>query len=155
MYFGKYHHQIDEKQRFRIPSKLKDIVGDNPFIMRGPNNSLIVLKADDATQMLQEQFGSISIFDPSEKSRTLRMLTSTAIYAEEDKQGRMILPSGLMEHAKIKEKGKNEINRNIVIVGVYNKIEIWSEAVWDKHTSEGEEDFDDKLFELISKNSKD
>ncbi|MCL2234772.1 MAG: hypothetical protein FWC11_06745 [Firmicutes bacterium] len=150
MFFGKYQHQIDEKSRIRIPSKLKDIVGDSPFIMRGPNNSLVVLKSEDAKKMLEEQFGNISIFDPSEKSRTLRMLTSTAIYAEEDKQGRMVLPASLLEHAKIKDKESGEINRNIVIVGVYNKIEIWSEPVWDKHTNAGEEDFDDNLFALVA-----
>ena len=150
MYFGKYHHQIDEKNRIRIPSKLKDIVGVNPFIMPGPNKSLIVLREDEAKQILDEQFGKISIFDSTEKSLALRKLSSNTVHTEEDKQGRMILPQGLMEYAKIKDKKSGETNRNIVIIGAYKKIEIWSGAIWEEYAKEDEEEFDDKMFELIS-----
>ncbi|MDR2201943.1 MAG: hypothetical protein LBP26_04180 [Clostridiales bacterium] len=150
MFFGEYRHQLDEKCRIRIPAKLREDLGEKPFVMRGPNHSLIVLREADANAMLTSQFGDVDMVDPSEDNFTLRMLTSSAFFAEEDKQGRILLPNKLLEHAGFKKKGSDEVNRNAVTIGALNRIEIWCESVWDGYYGDvPAEEFDKRLSERL------
>lgn len=133
MFFGEYRHQIDEKGRVRIPSKLKDLLGDNPFITKGSNNCLFVIPKEQATKMFTDKFGGIDFTDPV-NNKALRLLTASGTYAEEDKQGRILLPSSLLKHSKI--------SKNIVTIGAFNRVEIWSEENWDEYSNVDSEEFD-------------
>ena len=121
MFFGEYRHQLDEKCRVRIPAKLKEQLGSHPFIMKGPNECLLVLKQDDANEFLTRQFGNVDMVDPKNNA-SLRMITSSAFFADEDKQGRILLPSVLREFAGIQKE--------VVLAGVVSRIEIWSKDRW-------------------------
>lgn len=141
MLLGEYRHQIDEKGRVRIPAKLKEQLGQNPFITRGTNGCLFVYSKEEADKVFFEKFKDNDFAD-SEKSRPLRLLTSSAIFADEDKQGRILLPQHLIKHAKIV--------KNIVTIGAFNRVEIWSEENWDAYTEGGDNDFD-ACLKLIAK----
>jgi MraZ protein len=143
-FFGEYHHQIDEKCRIRIPSKFKEILGDKPFFTRGANNTILILKHDEAKKMLDDEFGGVSVLDPL-NSMPLRLMGSTAFYADEDKQGRIILTPKLMEHAKIKEKGSPDFCKDVVFIGAYNRIEIWRGDIWEELSDKEAEDYDKNL----------
>ncbi len=136
MFIGSYRHQLDEKMRIRIPVKLKAELGEKPFITIGSNNSLILYKNDDGERMLQEIYGKVNEHDPI-KNRAMRMLASSGFFADEDKQGRIILPQAMLKHAKI--------NKKIVTIGAVARVEIWSEEVWDEYTSDEEMTFDECL----------
>lgn len=148
MFFGEYRHQIDEKCRIRIPAKLREQLGVRPFIMKGPNNCLIVLKEEDANVMLARQFEGIEMVDPK-LNFSLRMLTSSAFFAEEDKQGRIIIPAKLLEHIKLKDKNGEVVSRNVVTIGAFNRVEIWGEEAWDEYSDIDSEEFDLRLSETL------
>ena len=135
-FFGEYHHQIDGKGRVRIPAKLKEKLGEHPFITRGPNNSLMVLPHEEAVKLFGERFRSLDPLDPV-NNKAKRIMASSGIYADEDKQGRILLPNALIKHAGI--------DKNVVTIGVYTHVEIWSEEEGTKYTSITAEEFDECL----------
>ena len=136
MFFGEYRHQIDEKGRIRIPPKLKDMLGENPFITCGANNCLIVLPKQDADRIFDERFRSLDVLDPV-NSKSVRIMASRGFIAEEDKAGRVLLPQNLIQHAGIL--------KNVVTIGAYNRVEIWSEENWNEYSDIDADAFDECL----------
>lgn len=132
MYIGEYRHQMDEKGRIRIPPKLKAQLGENPFITRSSATSahkcLIVLPCAKATEIFNAEFGNLSVL--TDDSKSVRVMASSGFMAEEDKAGRVLLPQRLIEHAGL--------GKNIVTVGAFNRVEIWSEQAWEAYQNEEE-----------------
>ncbi len=124
MFCGEYHHQLDEKGRFRIPAKLRAQLGDKPFITSSKEGCLFVFPTEEAKRIFENKFGETDI-DDFGANRDLREMTRGAFTAEEDKQGRILLPTHLAERAGI--------TKNIVTVGVYKRVEIWSEERWNEY----------------------
>ena len=123
--FGKYEHQIDEKNRIRIPAKLKDALGANPVIMKDTSPCLVVYSSERASEVIKAKFEKIidgTVTDEDEMD-LLRDLTSNTQNAEEDKQGRVKIEKDLVEYARLK--------KDIVTIGVYDKVEIWSAEEWN------------------------
>ena len=123
--FGKYEHQIDEKNRIRIPAKLKDALGANPVIMKGTSPCLVVYSSERASEVIKAKFEKIidgTVTDEDEMD-LLRDLTSNTQNAEEDKQGRVKIEKDLVEYARLK--------KDIVTIGVYDRVEIWSAEEWN------------------------
>lgn len=133
MFFGEYRHQIDEKGRLRIPAKLKEQLGEHPFITRGANNCLLVLAEEEASKLFENKFGNADIVD-SVNSKGLRLMASSGFPAVEDNQGRILLPQNLLKHSGIK--------KNVVTIGAYNRVEIWSEENWEIYSNVDAEEFD-------------
>ena len=124
--FGKYEHQMDEKKRIRIPAKLKDALGANPVIMKGTSPCLVVYSSERASEVIKAKFEKIidgTVTDEDEMD-LLRDLTSNTQNAEEDKQGRVKIEKDLVDSARLK--------KDIVTIGVYDKVEIWSAEEWNK-----------------------
>ena len=124
--FGKYEHQMDEKKRIRIPAKLKDALGANPVIMKGTSPCLVVYSSERASEVIKAKFEKIidgTVTDEDEMD-LLRDLTSNTQNAEEAKQGRVKIEKDLVEYARLK--------KDIVTIGVYDKVEIWSAEEWNK-----------------------
>ena len=124
--FGKYEHQMDEKKRIRIPAKLKDALGANPVIMKGTSPCLVVYSSEGASEVIKAKFEKIidgTVTDEDEMD-LLRDLTSNTQNAEEDKQGRVKIEKDLVDYARLK--------KDIVTIGVYDKVEIWSAEEWNK-----------------------
>lgn len=123
--FGKYEHQIDEKNRIRIPAKLKDALGANPVIMKGTSPCLVVYSSERASEVIKAKFEKIidGTVTNEDEMDLLRDLTSNTQNAEEDKQGRVKIEKDLVEYARLK--------KDIVTIGVYDKVEIWSAEEWN------------------------
>lgn len=122
MLIGTYRHSIDSKKRMRIPSKFKNELGNNCIITKGTGTNLMIFSGD-GFQNLYEKMTNVSIFD-EEAQKPVRKFLSSAFEAEEDGQGRILLPKELALYA--------EITKNIVFVGVGSRVEIWAEEIWDK-----------------------
>ena len=73
----------------------------------------------------------------------IRLIASSAVVVEEDKQGRVLLPQSLIRLAGIV--------KNIVTVGMFNRVEIWSEERWNEFVSKNSADFDECLKTLRNK----
>lgn len=124
---GTYHHQLDQKNRFRIPTKLKERLGSDLVLTIGSGGALELFSETMLEESVLSKLENISLFDETAQ-KSLRLLLSSAHQLEEDNQGRFLLPQSLKSHANIQ--------KNIVIIGVGNRVEIWSEEEWAKYSSE-------------------
>ena len=135
--FGKiYRHQLDAKNRMRIPAKLREELGENYTITKGTSGCLFVF-SEPELDGIREKLKSVSLFD-AKAMKPLRIFTASAWDAEEDKQGRILIPENLREFAKIK--------KDVVVMKNGKCIEIWSAEVWDEYNSD--DDFDDIVGNL-------
>ena len=139
MFKGMFEHQLDDKNRLRIPSKFKkELVGENGeksySFFRGMTRCICVM-ADD---QLDETVASISDDAISESSQAATMFFSWIFSAEEDAQGRVVLPPILKRIAGIK--------KDIITIGRGNRLEIWSAERYYEYI-EGV-DFDAELKKL-------
>lgn len=139
MFKGMFEHQLDDKNRLRIPSKFKkELIGENGersySFFRGMNSCICVM-ADD---QLDETVASISDDAISESSQAATMFFSWIFSAEEDAQGRVVLPPILKRIAGIK--------KDIITIGRGNRLEIWAAERYYEYI-EGV-DFDAELKKL-------
>lgn len=130
MLIGEYKHTIDDKKRLAIPAKLRKEIGKGSVLTRGLDNSLALYSAKEWQKMV-EKLKQL----PSGKSDARgfnRLILAGAAAAELDSLGRILVPDYLKEYASLK--------KNAVIVGVYDRLEIWDEEKWEnyKKRMEGE-----------------
>jgi MraZ protein len=145
MFYGEFEHTLDRKGRIIIPSKFRDALKEHFierfFITRGLDKCLFMF-AEDEWKTQEQKFKSMS-FTKSESRRFNRLYFSGACEMIPDKQGRILIPSYLKDYAGIK--------REVYIVGVSNRIEIWSRDGWSDYyasSKDGFEDIAEKLIEL-------
>ena len=138
-YMGKVEHQLDDKNRLRIPSKYKKLlVGDDGnksySFMRGKNGCIFVM--NDET--LQEKLRYATTGSISEASPETRALFGSIFPAEEDAQGRVTLPLQLKMVAGI--------TKDIVTVGHGDRLEIWDKERYDQYIADVEFD---NIFKVL------
>lgn len=129
MFLGSFRHQIDQKNRMRVPAKFKQELGSSFVITKGTSSCLFLLP--EQNNSLLQKIAEVPVFN-TEAQKSVRAILASAFVAEEDGQGRVLLPKELLVHANI--------TKNIVFVGVGQRVEIWSEEAWEKYNSET--DFD-------------
>ena len=144
MWYGEYNHTLDEKDRFILPAKFRDKIkafsSKKFFLTRGLDGCLVMLH-QDVWQVQEEKLKNLP-FTKAQSRAFNRMYFSGAQEIEIDVQGRVNLPDYLKEFAKI--------NRDIMIVGVSDRIEIWSKKSWEDFYKDNEGKFEEtaeKLFE--------
>ncbi len=119
---GEYSHSIDAKGRLIIPVKFRELLGEQFVVTKGFDGCLFVF-AQDGWDEFEAKLQALPMDKP--EARALgRFFLSGAIDAELDKQGRILLPANLLQHAHIEKEA--------VVAGVGNRAEIWSKADWDK-----------------------
>lgn len=141
MFTGEYRHSLDVKNRLIVPSKIREQMGDNIVITRGLDGCLFGYQLN-IWQKILEKLNSLPFTKKDARSFT-RFMTSGAISLEFDKQGRIIIPSYLLDYADIK--------KNVIIVGVLNRIEIWDASKWESFMQENVDclsDISENLFDL-------
>lgn len=121
MFMGEYHHTIDEKNRLIIPSKFREELGENIIITRGIENCLYIYSLD-VWSTITSKLESLP-FTKKDARQFTRFFLSGATAADFDKQGRINIAQPLISHAKLQKE--------CVIVGVGNRLEIWAEQEWN------------------------
>ncbi len=142
MFMGEYHHSIDDKNRLIIPSLLRQKTKDNKdefVITRGLEQSLFLYPTLE-WQSLGERLKNLSTTKSNSRA-FVRLLFSGAHPVQPDSQGRITLPQGLKDFAQIEEK--------VVIIGAFNKIEIWSEERWEKYYKQQRSIFEELSEEIM------
>ncbi|MCD6134104.1 MAG: division/cell wall cluster transcriptional repressor MraZ [Candidatus Omnitrophica bacterium] len=133
MWYGEYKHNLDEKDRFVLPAKFRARIKKEGikkfYITRGLDNCLFMF-SESEWKKTEEKFRSLS-FTKQEVRFFNRFYFSGAYEVVPDAQGRVLLPSLLKEFARIK--------REIVIVGVSDRIEIWDKDLWREFYEENRE----------------
>jgi len=129
VFSGEYEHTIDGKGRLIIPAKFRADLAEGLFITRGLDGCLFVLPPD-AWQALSEKVTSLPLSQAS--ARLFSRMIYSGIECKLDKQGRILLPPPLREHA--------DIESEVVITGVNSRLEIWSKKRWQEQTTRMEEE---------------
>lgn len=140
MLTGEYSHVLDSKGRIIVPSKLRSELGDEIIITRGLDDCLFGYNIETWHNII-EKLDTLP-FTKKDARNFIRFFTSGAITLEFDKQGRINIPSYLLDYASLKE--------DVIIIGVINRIEIWSKDKWDSFMTENVEslsDISENLFD--------
>ncbi len=128
MFIGEYQATIDEKGRISIPAKFRPQLKQKIVVTRGLDNSLFLYSMDE-WKKLASKLASLPISTANTRGFQ-RLMLAGAMDCDIDKQGRIILPGYLKEFAKIGKK--------VIIAGLYNRVEIWSEDLWKAYKAQTE-----------------
>lgn len=141
MFIGEYQHAVDDKGRLAIPAKFRRRLSKGAVVTRGLDNCLFVYTPEEwkklATKLSQLPFSQAN-------SRAFaRLMLAGAMDVEFDGQGRIILPEYLRQYA--------QLGRDVVVAGLFSRLEIWSRGSWEKYKAETEKNSNEiaeKLGEL-------
>lgn len=124
---GQHVHNIDAKGRLFIPAKFREKLGNTFYLTVGLNGSLAVF-SETKWAKIAEKVDAMTLLE----SRKMRAFLANAIECEPDGQGRILIPSKLRDKAKLEKE--------VVIAGMYNYVELWNPEVWEAIESEGLEE---------------
>jgi MraZ protein len=121
MLLGEYEHTLDEKYRLTLPARFRTAMAGGLVLTRGLDSCVEVYPAADWTALVESRLAGLNPL--SHETRVLeRFYYTGAVEVQPDKQGRVMVPSALLEHAKL--------GREVVVVGMRGRIEIWDRAAW-------------------------
>jgi MraZ protein len=143
MFYGEYNHGIDLKGRLILPARFREVCVENGyerfFLTRGLDKCIFMFTEEEWRQQ-ENKFKSIS-FTRKEARSFNRLFFSGAVDIVPDKQGRFIIPQFLKSYASIDQK--------VVVIGVSNRIEIWSEEMWNQFYQSSNESFEQIAENMI------
>ena len=133
MFMGQYNHTIDAKGRVIIPAKFREKLGTSFVVTKGLDGCLYGYANDDWAAF-EERLGTLPITNKNTRQFT-RFFLAGAAECELDKQGRILIPSVLREFAALE--------KDVVLVGVGSRIEIWDKARWNESISIYDDDMEE------------
>jgi MraZ protein len=138
MFIGEYQHSIDLKKRLAVPSKLRSELKNKIVVTRGLDKCLFIypLKVWDE---LAGKLGTLPVGESGTRS-FIRLMLAGAVDAEIDKQGRILIPDFLKDYAGLK--------KNVIIAGIYNRLEVWDEMKWKEYKKSAEKNTDEIAEQL-------
>ena len=136
---GEYEHSIDTKGRLIMPSKLKEDIGEKFEVTKGLDGCLFVYSQTE-WKTFEDKLRAFPLTNKDARA-LVRFFLAGAMECEIDKQGRFLIPGNLREFAGLEKE--------VVVIGVLNKIEIWSKDKWLKY-SEEENSSVDEIAEKMS-----
>jgi MraZ protein len=143
MFYGEYLHSIDRKGRLILPSKFREVTKANFierfFVTRGLDKCLFMF-SEEEWRAQEAKFKAIS-FTKQEARTFNRLYFSGAVEVSPDRQGRILIPQYLKDFADIKKE--------VIIVGVSNRIEIWSKEKWQQFYGSSRQSFEEIAEKLI------
>ncbi len=141
MFIGEFTHTLDTKGRVAVPVKFRGKLGTNAIVTRGLDRCLFVFTSQEWESLAQKL---IALPLAQANSRAfVRLMLAGAMDVEVDKQGRVLIPDYLREYAGL--------GKEVVVAGLYNRIEIWDSQVWKGYKEKTESESDEiaeKLGEL-------
>ena len=139
LFLGEYSHTLDDKGRIIIPAKLRNDLGNGFILTRGLDGCLFIYSNKEWNNIINKYK---ELPDSKDKRSFMRVFLSGAVICEYDKQGRINIPTSLISYASIK--------RECIIVGVFDRLEIWSKEKWTDFIIDNSNNLSetlDKLFE--------
>ena len=143
MWYGEYLHSLDNKNRVILPAKFRQEIKKKNikkfYLTRGLDVCLFMLAEQD-WRILEGKFRSLS-FTKRQARFFNRLYFSGAYEVEPDSQGRILIPDYLKEFA--------QIERDIVIVGISDRIEIWAKSSWVKFYDKNRKNFEEMAEDIF------
>ncbi|MFH1848434.1 MAG: division/cell wall cluster transcriptional repressor MraZ [Candidatus Omnitrophota bacterium] len=147
MFYGEYEHSLDKKGRLIIPSGIREVAKSNYiekfYLTRGLDRCLFMFGESEWKQQ-EMKFKNLS-FTKKEARSFNRLYFSGTTEAELDRQGRLLIPKYLKDFAGIK--------RDVIIIGVSNRIEIWAREGWQEFYNSNQTSFEEIAENLIDQSN--
>ena len=128
MFIGEFHHTLDDKGRLAIPVKFRADLAQGAVVTRGLDRSLF-LYPRQAWDKLAAKIAALPL-GQSDTRAFARLMLAGAMDAEVDKSGRVTIPEYLRTYAGL--------NKDVVVTGLYDRLEIWDEKAWTEYSSRTE-----------------
>jgi MraZ protein len=125
MFIGEYAHSIDEKGRLAVPAKFRKDLARGAVVTRGLDQSLFLYPMTE-WQELAQKLAKLPIYQANTRAFA-RLMLAGAMDVSLDRQGRIIIPEYLRRYATM--------SKQVVLAGLYNRIELWDEGTWNRYKS--------------------
>ena len=120
MFIGEYEHSVDAKGRLIMPAKLREDIGEKFVVTKGLDGCLFAYSQNEWLNF-EEKLKTLPLTNKNARD-FVRFFLAGATECEIDKQGRFLISGNLRNYAKLEKE--------VVIVGVLNRIEIWNKEKW-------------------------
>ena len=138
MLLGEYNHNIDEKGRVSVPAKFRDDLGASFIVTKGLDNCLFIYSKIE-WNTFETKLKDLPLTNPNARN-FIRFFFSGATECELDKQGRINIPQNLREYAGL--------NKDLSIIGVSTRVEIWNREKWNTYTSSDNMDLNEIAIQM-------
>ncbi|MEG0033981.1 MAG: division/cell wall cluster transcriptional repressor MraZ [Bacilli bacterium] len=138
MFYGTYEHVLDNKNRLMMPVKLRLLLGDKIYLMKGFDGCVSVFDSASYEKMVTK-LEELS-FNKSKSRAYVRTILSSTVEIEIDNLGRITLPTYIVN--------KYEISKELTVIGAGDHIEIWNRNKWIEYSTNNEENFDIEAEEI-------
>lgn len=132
MFIGEYEHNLDAKGRLAIPAKFRNSLSSGAVVTRGLDRCLFVFTGEE-WENLAQKISALPMTAANARAFS-RLMLSGASECEIDSQGRVLIPDYLRKYAGLE--------KNIVLAGVYSRIEIWDSKAWNEYKTRTEAESD-------------
>lgn len=133
MFIGEYHHTLDDKGRMAVPIKFRAALADGAVVTRGLDRSLFLYPKSEWLK-LAEKLAALPMSQADTRAFS-RLMLAGAMEVEIDKTGRVNVPEYLREYAGLA--------KDVVVAGLYNRLEIWDESTWKAYAAKTENESND------------
>lgn len=138
MFIGEYKYIIDSKKRLAVPAKFRAGLGSKAVVTKGLDNSLFLYSKKE-WQVLAEKLSNLPL-SQSDARGFARLMLAGAMEVSIDKAGRILIPDYLKDYADLKKE--------TVVIGLFNRIEIWSKERWNEYQQKTEKEVGDMAERL-------
>ena len=130
MFMGEYNHTIDAKGRLIIPSKFRELLGEEFVLTKGLDGCLSIYPMDE-WNAFEEKLRALPLTNKNARTFT-RFFVAGATNCELDKQGRILVPQTLREFAGLE--------KDVILAGNLSRVEVWSKEKWSVNPATGDVD---------------
>ena len=141
---GEFYNIVDQKNRLSIPAKYRktlDLSNDKTFVLTRGFDTCLFLYPLDEWKQVEGQLSSLSSIRGKHRN-FIRSIVRYANYVQYDSQGRIQIPDSLLDYANI--------NKNVMVIGVIKKIELWDQSTLEKYENT-KDNFTDNDFDELAK----
>lgn len=144
MFAGEYLCKVDEKGRFIVPSPIREQVeseGQAVVFLKGPEESTLIYSMKEWEKVLERTKATL---DEDQSRLFMHFVVSEAGTSEIDKARRILIPSRLRKIIPLDE------DQEIVLVGLYHRMEIWNPSTWRRYIGRSEEQYDQNMSKILN-----
>ncbi len=142
MFAGQYHCKLDEKGRFIIPTPLREqIEGDRVIFVKGQDLPLAAYSVEEWEKVLARVKDT---FDEDQSRLFMHFVVAEASSSEIDKTGRILIPGRLRKVIPLED------DLEIVVVGMFHRLEIWNPSAWRHYLKKHDEQLEDSLGKMLN-----
>lgn len=144
MFAGEYLCKLDEKGRFIIPSPMRERLeteGNGVVFLKGPEQSLWIYSSAEWARVLERTKAKL---DEDQSRLFMHFVVSEAGTSDVDKAGRILIPTKLRKLIPVEE------DQEIILVGLYNRMEVWNPSEWRRYLSKTEDKYEQHLSKILN-----